>query len=138
MIFAVKSDMNFEPRGNVDLGAVAIGYTTPAPWRRYLGGLSAINGVKAQVDFKIERNAGAASVDLTLRLKTAGGVVLGDKAVTIPTGGTLNDSMPVDVGAVNGGSALFLEVDVTTADAGTTATIDAVLATETPIISFGC
>lgn len=138
MIFAVKSDMVFEPRGPVDLETAVVAYTTPQTWRRYLGGLSAINGVRAQVDFKIERDAGAASVDLTIRLKTAGGVVVGSKDVSVATGETLNDSMPVDVGAVNGGSALYIEVEVTSADSGTTATIDAVLATETPIISFGC
>lgn len=137
--FASKADMVMEPRGSVDLGSVAVGYQTPKAWQHSLGGLALINGTRAQLKYKLERDGGAAAVDLDIKVKTAAGVVIHTETLTgISAGAIVQDRVDVDVGGVSGGSPLLLEVDVNTEDAGTTATLDAAMSYETPIVIGGC
>ncbi len=136
--FASKTQLKFEPSAKIDMGAVAVAYTTPGAWRHTLGGLSLINGVKAELKYRMERDPGAGTVNFTVRVKTAAGVILHEESQSLTAGATLNNAAQIDVGAVSGGSPLLVEVEVTTADAGTTATLDALIEYESPVIISGC
>lgn len=137
-VFANKTQLAFEPRANVDLGTAAVAYTTPTEWRHSMGGVAAMNGVTATLKYKLERSGGAADVVVELRVKTGGGQTIHTETKNVAAAATVNQSVQVDVGAVSAGSPLFVEVEVTTADAGTTATLDALMQYETPIVVAGC
>lgn len=137
MKYAGKSDLVLEPRASVDLGATGVSYSTQKDWRKTLGGLDQL-GVKGELVYKFSRANGAATATVTLSLKTASGQVVGSESIDLAQSAVTNGKMLVDLGAVSGGSPLYCEVDVTTADAGTTAELDAVLTVETPVIVGGC
>lgn len=137
-IFSLKSALPFEPAGSVNLGAVAVGYTTPAAYRLKLGNMANISGNAYQVRYKIQRTGGAAAVDLVLKLKRGDGTELWSTALNLAAGAETVGIEDLDLGTVSGSTPLFLEVEVTTADAGTTATLWADLVADTPTVIGGC
>jgi len=138
MIFANRNSLIFEPAATVDLNASAVGYTTPAPYRLKLGGLSFINGNVATFHYKFKRVAGAGSVTVEINVKTALGTVLGTETKTVPVGDQVLGSFVLDIGSLNGGSLFYPEINVTTEDPGTTAEFWSNVDVETPVVSFGC
>ncbi|MCG2581932.1 MAG: hypothetical protein KA296_13755 [Marinobacter sp.] len=137
-LFAMKGSLPFEPRALIDLGTVAVAYTTPSAYQLKLGNLANMNGTEYQVRYKLARTGGAASVAVTLSLKRGNGTVLWSKALNLAAGATAIGAEDLDLGTVSGGVPLFLEAEVTTADAGTTADLDVDLIAETPAIVGGC
>lgn len=136
--FAVKTGIGFEPAANVDLGSVAVGYATPSGWRHTLGGMAIINGLSAKLRYKLARSGGAGAVDIEIRVKTGSGTVLHTETLNVAAGATVTGVAEVDVGAVSGGAPLLVDVNVTTADAGTSATLDTDMLYETPVVVSGC
>lgn len=139
-MFAVKSDLNFDPRGVVNLGTVGNTYKTPDSWRVSLGGMAVINGLKGELKYKFERqDNGVQQTWATLRLKTQGGLTIAEfQSINIAPNGNIQGSAVVDLGGVSGGSPLLIEVETTTAEAGAVALCTAVLSVETPVFIGGC
>jgi len=138
MIFANRNALIFEPAATVDLGAAAVGYVTPVPYRVKLGGLAAINGNVATFHYKVKRIAGAANVTIQIDVRTSLGVILGTDTKTIASGNEVVGSIILDVGTLNGGSLFYPQITVTTEDSATEAEFWSHVDVETPIISFGC
>ena len=138
MQFATKGSLTFEPRAAVNLATSGVNYTTPLAWRAALGGLALINGVTAHLKYRLATSGGAGTAEATVRVKTSGGTILHEEAVSVASDAVVNGKVQVDVGAVSGGSPLLVEVEVTTAVTGMAGELDAVMEVETPVIAGGC
>lgn len=135
--FATKSDFVFEPRAAVSLATAEVAHTTPGAFRKTLGGLALINGTKGELAYKFSRPSGAASVVVTLTLKT-GAAILATESITLPANADTTGKITADLGGISGGSPMFCEVEVTTLEAGESCDFDAVLTAETPVVIGGC
>jgi hypothetical protein len=136
-IFSVKTHLIFEPNAVVPLGVAEVSYTTPSAWRQSLGGMGLINGLKATLKACIVRG-GSTDVVGELSIKTSSGTVLETIAVNLPANSTTQINEQIDVGGISVASPLLLSFEVTTVETGESATLNAVIEYETPVIASGC
>ncbi|MFL1484895.1 hypothetical protein [Marinobacter sp. LN3S78] len=136
-IFAGKLHFPFEPKMAVALDAT--GETrTPDILRPSLGSLAVLQYKPAKLAFHMilsdEPTSGAATVKVY-----AGESELATVAVTLEGNSVISGSTDIDLSTVRGQTALSVSVDVTgAADAGITATLDAVLGVDLPVVQSGC
>ncbi|MDX1800398.1 MAG: hypothetical protein R3303_05660 [Marinobacter sp.] len=136
-VFAGKTLFYFEPKMAVNLAAVAQ-TETPTQMQIGLGPLSQLSYKPATFRYLIRLSAATAAGAATLELK-AGGTVLKSIPVDLTTATVIEGQAGITLAGVAGEAELSVNLNVTTAaDAGTTATVDTVLAVEQPTVVTGC
>lgn len=136
-VFAGKAVLPFEPKMAVNMAAIAA-TATPANLQPNLGPLAALTYKPTRMRYLIRLSAAPTVGAATLNLK-AGETVIRAEAVSLVGVTTISNSVAVDLSSVAGETPLSVELDVTAAaDAGITATLDAVLDVEQPVTLTGC
>lgn len=140
MEFAQKNHYQFDPKrpSGLVMDAAATAYTTPAVFGVKLAGLVTMKYLTASLPYRLELNQASAGGSADIQVK-AGGAVLGSATVDLSSGTDLTGTVDVDLVGVGGAQAITVTVEVTSAaDAGTTASLDARLDVETPVVLSGC
>lgn len=129
-IFAGKTRFTF-PGLSVDLSAT--GQTeTPVPMRAALGPLSALSYKPAIFKYNLVTAGSPVAAIVSVKLM-AGTTELFSNSKALNGVANFGESVSVDLTGVSGSSDCFLQVDVTTLEAGKTLAIDACLDVELPV-----
>lgn len=129
--YSSTSRFTFEPVAqNVALDAVAVAYQTPTTLRERLYNLALVSALRGTARFYMTHNSttGNATIRLTDGVKNAI-----NQTVSL-AGSPVEFSQPVDLSLFTGSSALYWEVEITTAgSAGSVGRVVADLTAETPL-----
>jgi len=136
-IFAGKIRLPFEPKMAIAMDAVAQ-TQTPDPIRPTLGTLAALRYTPAKFAYNLKLSTAPTTGAATVRLY-AGATEVASASVAIVGTTEIGASFDVDLSDVKGQAKLSAAVDVTgAADAGITATLDAFLDVDLPVVNSGC
>lgn len=131
-----KFRFGFEPKMAVDLSATGA-TATPESLAVTLGTLSALSYKPSRFAYNLNIDAAASSAVVTISLK-ASGAVLWQTSHNLNGLIEVGQSVAIDLSQVAGETPLVAEVEVTTAEASRTATLDAFLDVEQPLMITGC
>lgn len=136
-VFAGKIRLPFEPKMAVAMDAVQQ-TQTPEAIRPTLGTLAALRYTPARIAYNLKLSSAPTTGAATVRI-FAGATEIASSSVAIVGATEIGGSFDVDVSEVKGQTKLSAAVDVTSAaDAGITATLDAFLDVDLPVVNSGC
>lgn len=137
-VYAGELQFVFEPKMAINATAVAE-TKTPAGLAVKLKTLASLSYVQPVFKYLLRLNQATAGGTANINLY-AGATVVGQIAnVDLSTATEFSGSLDVDLSSVAGSTPITAAVDITgAADAGTTATLDAALDIDLPIINTSC